>query len=513
MSSLRANDSGGQTVGRVLLVGGLLGALLALGLPGVAHALGGGGVGGFGGGGGGGGGFGGGGHFFGGGGGGSEGGSARGSALFGAVILGVIVLYGLMGTLRGWRAHRSAEQREPFSMTLLFRTLYRVLLWPIDMLLEWRRLGPRAQRIRLAAAEASESDPRFAPEVVRADAEQLFRAIQSAWSADDRTTLGRLVALDLMVEWEERLKGFALRDWSNRVELKGDVHVDYVGLRNTADDRGKHVVVRIGARVRDVVIDSHGNTVHRRNSISDTHHICEYWTLGVSGEGWMLISIEQHHEGLHQLQEPIVPSPWSDTRALQRQATLEQAAGSRVDNAQIHTIAGADLAHDARAAALDLSLVDDRFAPRVLATEVEYAVGAWAQAIDGDDAPLRAVASPSALGELLYPGDPQCRCRLVVRGPQVRSLRIAELGAHDTPPSMLVELRVSGRCYQEDRTTTIVIQGDRSIETSFTMRWRMELTDDDAHPWRIAAATGIPGVTHRGSRTPNPPDSELAQPR
>ncbi len=239
--------------------------------------------------------------------------------------------------------------------------------------------------------------------------------------------------------------------------------------------------------MRDVVIDEHANTIHRINSISDTHHICEYWTLGLSGDRWILLSIEQHHEGLHQLAEPVLPSPWSDTMALQREATLEQAAATRIGNAQVREIAGATLSSDARAAALDISLVDDRFAPRVLATEVDYAVGVWAEAIDGDDAPLHAVASTAAVQELLYPGDPTSGRRLVVRGVRVRGVEIVELAAREMPPAMVVQLRVSGRRYIEDRTTTTVLSGDRSVETSFTLRWRMELTDDPAHPWCIAA--------------------------
>jgi predicted lipid-binding transport protein (Tim44 family) len=340
--------------------------------------------------------------------------------------------------------------------------------------------------------------------VVCGDAERLFRAVQVAWTQDDRVELARLVARDLMVEWEERLKGFARRGWSNKIELRGPVHVDYVGLRNAADERGKRVVVRVSTRLRDVVIDGHGSTIHRKTSIADTHHICEYWTLGVSGEGWMLVSIEQHHEGLHQLQEQVVPSPWSDTETLQREATLELIAGTHIENAQIHTIASTDLTRDAQAAALDLSLVDDRLAPRVLAGEVHYAVRAWAEAIDGDDAPLNAVASPTALAELLYPGDPDRRRRLVVRGPRVRSVRILRLGAHDNPPWMLVELRVSGRRYQEDRTTTTIVDGDRSIQTAFTMRWCMELTDDDSHPWRIAAVVQIEPNQHRAQEASTP---------
>jgi predicted lipid-binding transport protein (Tim44 family) len=330
---------------------------------------------------------------------------------------------------------------------------------------------------------------------VCSDAEQLFRAIQVAWSADNRAVLEKLVARDLMAEWERRLKAFALRGWTNTIDLKGPVHVDYVGLRNAAEDRSDRAVVRITARVRDVVIDGAGSTIHRVNSLSDTHHVCEYWTLGLSRGRWTLVSIEQHHEGLHQLTEPILPTPWADTKALQREATLEQAAAARIENAQVSEIAGATLSKDARAAALDISLVDDRFAPRILAVEVDYAVGAWADAVDGEDAPLDAVASASAVQELLYPGDVTRSRRLVVRGPRVRSVEIVALAAHAVPPSMVVELRINGRRYVEDRTTTIVLSGNRSIESSFRLRWRMELTDDAGHPWRIATVLE-PGSTN-----------------
>jgi predicted lipid-binding transport protein (Tim44 family) len=458
-------------------------SVVALLVPATALALGGGGVGGFGGGGGGGGGgFGGGGGGFGGGG--SGGGEAPVGLL---VLLAILAVYLLIGSALHWLATRRSEDRQPLSLARVANAARRVVLWPIDLAIEWRRLRGRKERVRLAAAEASEEDPRFAPDLVCADAEQLFCAIQTAWSKDNRVELARLVSKDLMIEWERRLTAFALRGWENRIDVNGPVHADYVGLRNSADDRSKRAVVRITARVRDVVIDRHGQTIHRVNSVSDTHHVCEYWTLGVCGDGWMLLSIEQHHEGLHQLTEPVLPSPWSDTESLKREATIEQAAGARIENAQVGEIAAATLSSDARAAALDISLVDDRFAPRVLETEVGYAVGAWAEAVDGEDAALEAVASPTVVQELLYPNDAARSRRLVVRGPRVRSVKIVELAGRARPPAMLVELHATGRRYVEDRSTTIVLSGDKSLDSSFTMRWRMELTEDAAHPWRIAA--------------------------
>lgn len=460
---------------------------LALVTPSAAPALGGGGVGGFGGGGGGGG-FGGGGGGFGGGGrgfGGGFGGGSGAAPVAGIIVLvAVLALYILIGSGLHWRASRRAAAREPFS---LLRALRHVVLWPLDLIIERRRLRGRKQKVRLAAAEASEEDPRFAPEVVSAQAEQLFRAIQAAWTKDNRAALSQLVGKDLMIEWDRRLSAFALRGWENHVDIEGPVHADYVGLRNAPDDRSKRAVVRITARVRDVVIDKHGNTIHRANSMRDTHHVCEYWTLGLSEDKWIVVSIEQHREGLHELTEPLVPTPWSDTTELRREATVEQAAAARGESSQVREIAPATLASGARAAALDISLVDDRFAPRVLEAEVDYAVHVWSEAIDGDDSALNAVASSSAAQELLYPGDWSRSERLVVRGVRVRSAEIVQLEARATPPCMTVELHVRGVRYVEDRSTTTVLSGDKSLESSFAMRWRMELCDDDDHPWRIAS--------------------------
>src|SRR5262249_15250886 len=157
---------------------------------------------------------------------------------------------------------------------------------------------------------------------------------------------------------------------------------------------------------------------HRVNSMSDTHHICEYWTLSVSGDRWIVQSIEQHHEGLHELTEPVLPSPWSDTKGLQREATIEQATAAGIDNSQVADTAGDPLSSRARALRVDISLVEARLAPRVLEAEADIAAEAWARAIDGEDGRLDAVASADAARELLYPDDPAKNRRLVVRGPR-----------------------------------------------------------------------------------------------
>lgn len=87
--------------------------------------------------------------------------------------------------------------------------------------------------------------------------------------------------------------------------------------------------------------------------------------------------------------------------------------------------------------------------------------------------------------ELLHPrGD---RTRLVVRGPQVRRVTISALDAAAQPPSIAVELEVTGRRYVEDRDTAAVLEGSQSAARSFTERWTLTLDAPPHWPWRIAA--------------------------
>lgn len=355
-----------------------------------------------------------------------------------------------------------------------------------------RRTALRERRVELAAAEAAEDDPAFAPETVRSSATRLFKDIQAAWSADDRPRLVTLVGPDLMREWDRRLDDFQRRGWRNRVEPVGEPTVQYVSLvhRGTAgDDR---VVVRLEARIRDIVIDRLGNHIKRTGHLSETVRLREYWTLVRTGPGasrpWILNSIEQGAEGQHALGERLVAGPWSDDQTLRDEALVEGAAATAVPaGTTVAEVADLDFDGDARAAAMDLSVADGRFTPDVLGVAVRRAVEAWAQAVDGDDAPLASVAEPAAVRELLHPGGSD-QTRLVVRGPQVTRIRIVGLDAAAVPPTMTAEVDVRGARYLEDRDTAVVVAGSKSRPAGFTERWTFALTEDPQQPWRICRA-------------------------
>jgi len=356
-----------------------------------------------------------------------------------------------------------------------------------------RKTSQRQRRVEAAAAEAAEEDPVFEADNVRANARRLFMDIQRAWDAGDRMHLRGLAAPDLLAEWERRLDDFERRGWRNRVEPLGEPEIEYVGLTHTGDRDGDRVVVRIDARLKDYVVDRSGRRLKRSGRLGETTRVLEFWTLKRRGDHWVVSSIEQGTEGKHTLEEQIVATPWADERGMRDAALIEGAVADAVpEGTKISELADLEFEGDARGAANDLSVADGRFAPDVLEVAARRAVQAWAQAVDGDDAVLRKIATPAATRELLYPGDSTGKTRLVVRGPSVQQIRIVGLDAAAEPPTMTIEVDLKGRRYVEDRDTTAVVSGSKSRETSFIERWTLALNGDDAQPWRIVAVGGTP---------------------
>jgi predicted lipid-binding transport protein (Tim44 family) len=350
------------------------------------------------------------------------------------------------------------------------------------------KTSDRERRVELAAAEAADEDPEFAPDRVRATATRLFMDIQTAWDADDRIHLRGLVAPDLLAEWERRLDDFQQRGWRNHVQPLGEPTVEYVGLTRKGDRDTDRVVVKIDARLKDYVVDGYGRHLKRSGRLGETTRVREFWTLQRRGEHWVLASIEQGAEGKHALEEQIVATPWADERGMRDEALIEGAVAEQVPTGtKVSEVADLQYDGDAHSAAMDLSLADGRFAPDVLEVAARRAVDAWALAVDGDDGLLDAIATSAAKRELLYAGDSSGAIRIVVRGPVVNRIRIVSLDAGAEPPTMTVEIDLTGRRYVENRDTTAVLAGSRTRKTSFTERWTMSLTGDGQQPWRITA--------------------------
>jgi predicted lipid-binding transport protein (Tim44 family) len=354
----------------------------------------------------------------------------------------------------------------------------------------------REEAVEVAAIEASIEDPAFEPESVKAATVALHKAIVEAWTARDRDALAKLVGPDLMVEWKRRLDDFDRKGWHNITQRLGDPTVEYLGLVNREGQTGDHVTVRIEAPIRDYTVDANtGEHLLRTDDTDETTTLPEYWTLGRHDDGsWFLVSIEQEGEGSHVLSDEIVARTDADTARLHDEAVAEVAVVGAVPDDKVKDIAPLSFDGDARIAALDMANIDGRFDPDVLEASARRAVAAWAEAVDGDDVSLSLVATDEAIDELLYGGDSSKRTRLVVRGPVLKSLRIASIDAHATPPTMRVDAELTGRRYRENRDTTTVIEGSRDKETTFTESWTMALDGNDTTPWRRAGSASARGT-------------------
>jgi predicted lipid-binding transport protein (Tim44 family) len=390
-----------------------------------------------------------------GGGGGAYRGGAGGGGL--AVFLVIVVGFVLFALLTGLHVRRLRKRREA-----------------------------RRRQVELASAAAADDDPELAEDAVVQAVERVFRDAQAAWDACDDAALARLLEPDLLVEWRRRLADFASRGWHNCVEVLDVASVEYLGLVNREGEDQDRVTCRITASLRDYVEDAAGVRLMRNGQPHERVTLTEYWTLGRRDGEWVVASIESDAEGAHVLDEPIVATPWQDEQRMHDASLVEVAAADKLP-AGVATaeVADLDYAGDARAAALDLSLADGRWAPDVLEAAARRAVAAWAEAVDGADRDLLDIATPEAADALLHPGDPSKKTRLVIRGPRVQRLRIVALDPAATPPTMTVEVEVRGRRYVEDRDDASVLSGSKERATTVLERWTMALSGPDERPWQV----------------------------
>ena len=208
-----------------------------------------------------------------------------------------------------------------------------------------------------------------------------------------------------MVEWRRRLEDFRRKGWQNRCEPTAQPSIEYMGLVNREGEEEDRVVVRVHATLDDYVVDQHGTTILKDGASSPQTTLTEWWTLHPPGERWRLLSIEAEAEGVHHLESELIAVPWGDGRVADTALVETAVADALPAGVAVAEIAPAQLDPDARAAALDLALADGRFAPDVLEVAARRAVQAWAEAIDGEDGALEALADRGAIDTLLYGGD------------------------------------------------------------------------------------------------------------
>jgi predicted lipid-binding transport protein (Tim44 family) len=219
--------------------------------------------------------------------------------------LWVVVLVALSGILLTYGSLQSLRSGAKPPMTRMWETARRGAR-RADRLLRRRIAAVRraqrrghVRRVELAALEAAEDDQRLSPERVRTSAEALFRLVALAWDAHDPGRLADLLAPEVLAQREGLLTGVRL-DRGQRLEVVGEVRVEYVALTAPREGHGARAVVLIEASLRPHAWEDRG-----RRADGELRDLCQYWSLGLRDGLWRVLAIDERAQGSHHLGEAI----------------------------------------------------------------------------------------------------------------------------------------------------------------------------------------------------------------
>ena len=158
--------------------------------------------------------------------------------------------------------------------------------------------------------------------------------------------------------------------------------------------RTDRVVVRIEAKLRDYVVDRYGRHIKRAGPAHRDVSMREFWTLSdAATTGSCSRSSRAPRARTRSRSDRRHPVGRRAGHPGTRRSSSSAVADAVPAGTKIAEVADLEFDGDARAAANDLSLADGRFAPDVLEVAARRAVAAWAQAIDGNDDELQAIAT------------------------------------------------------------------------------------------------------------------------
>jgi hypothetical protein len=221
-------------------------------------------------------------------------------------------------------------------------------------------------------------------------------------------------------------------------------------------------------------------------------HADERWTFGRRGTAWFLLSVGGDPLGGPLLTAPLIPTTSSDTERLREESLAELASAQKVgDDVVLSDLVSSD--ELPAFALLDLSVVDSRFGPPLIAAELAHLLEAWQGAVIGSEAPLEELASAEARAALLRPSH---GTRLVVRDAVLKSWEATRLDLSRDPPAVEVTLDVEAVRYVV-RDDGSAVAGNHNDARHMALTWVLELTDSARAPWRLATssnpAKAIPG--------------------
>jgi hypothetical protein len=356
-----------------------------------------------------------------------------------------------------------------------------ILLGAVRRELAVRRRHVRADRAYYAAIEAAEEEPAFAPDAIRQAVTQIVMIANDMWRARSFGTIDGRPDAGLVTAWARSRQSWL----GSRLRVRHEPSVELLRVVNRAGESEDRVVVRVLIRVY--------RRVPRLDLLVVRHvRLDERWTLGRYGDQWALLSVEGSPLAGPVLTAPLVPTPAYDTERLQEESLAELASAQKVP-ADVSPSELVDTDAPPAFALLDLSVVDGRYLPALVAAQIAHLVEAWEEAATGSPAPLAALTSAEALTALLQPGPGK---RMVIRDATLTSWEPVRLELSEQPPMIVTRVEIKAERYvvTDDGAHRA---GNDNERRDIILIWKLELTDNNRAPWRLVSssnpAQGIPG--------------------
>lgn len=330
-----------------------------------------------------------------------------------------------------------------------------------------------AIRAHYAAIEAAEDNPSYSPDAIEQFVNEVVTLVNGLWrkgaigSVDGRPD-ARLVRAWAQ-SWQAQL--------GSGLKAVGKPSVDVLSVINRNDEEEDRVVVRVRLRI----YCKHPSLGTLPGGLFAHHkHLDERWILGRTGNRLVLLSWGGDPLAEPVLTAPLIPTPSSDTERLREESLAELADAQKVgDDVNLADLVSADEAPTL--ALLDLSIVDGRFLPALIAAELAHLLESWEAAVTGSEAPFETLASANARSALLRPGP---GCRLVMRDAVLKSWNPTKLNLSQNPPTVEVMLHVDAVRYLIG-TDGGHLAGDDTNAHRIALKWILELTASAQTPWRL----------------------------
>lgn len=333
------------------------------------------------------------------------------------------------------------------------------------------RAHVRAHRAHYAAVEAAEDDPAFSPESIRQLISEIVDLADGLWRTGQPGALQGSPFGSIVRAWARSREGWL----GPGLSVLGRPSVDVIGVVNRGIEGGDGIVVRV--RIRLYCRHPRVPAISLRYVRLD-----ERWTLDRGGGRWNLRSMDGDPLAGPVLTAPLIPNPSFDTDRLMEESLIELANKQKVGDDT--ALAGLVREDEPPAFALtDLSVVDARFAPTLIAAELARLVETWELAGTGDQGPLQDRTSEGARVALLGSGP---RPQAIVRQAVLKSWEPKALLLTRMPPEIELVLTIEAIRY--------VLASDGAFlggrePRRMELEWTLELTDSATTPWRLAASS------------------------